>query len=119
MRIVILIAAFPATLLFAAQLDITAPISATDVRQIRKLVASETRDSIVGIAGARTNKPLPGAVPVSEYRDKDGRTVTTYDRADVVWVLTSHKHGHAMMYKLEKSTAGWKMVDKVEAHECR
>src|SRR6184192_1897546 len=112
MRSAILLVTFPAFVMFAAEPQVTAPISVRDVRQIRKVLASATTDSVVGIAGVRTSEPISGAAPVSVHFAPDGRAITTYDRADLVWVMTARKGAHRMMYKLEKSAQGWKVVEK-------
>ena len=101
----------------AAEPVITAPISAADVRQIRKIVASVSKAPIVGIEGDLTKRKVPGAFARNMYFTADGRPVWTYERADVVWAQTALTPQAVMMYKLRKSDRGWKIIEKRYAED--
>jgi hypothetical protein len=96
----------------AAELQITAPISASDVREIRKIVTSVTKAPIVAIEGDRTKQHIRGAFPRNVYVSSDGRRITTYERADIVWAQTALTPQAVMMYKLRKLPRGWKIIEK-------
>jgi hypothetical protein len=115
MRGSIVFAAFLPAVLLADQPKVTAPISSEDVRQICKVVATATGDPVTSIGGVLTSEPLAGAVPRDSFHfAEDGTRVpsTSYERADLVWAITSPKKQLPTMYKLEKSPHGWKIISK-------
>jgi hypothetical protein len=102
-------------MLLAAEPKVSAPISSEDVRQIRQLVAAVATDPITSIDGVLTNERVPGSVPRESFHfAADGTRVpsTSYERADLVWAMTSPKKGLPIQYQLEKFAHGWKIIRK-------
>jgi hypothetical protein len=115
MRASMIVAVFLPVVLVAGEPNVTAPVSAEDVRQICKVVASTTTDPITSILGVISTEYVPGAVARESFHfAADGTKVpsTCYERADLVWVVTSHKTLLPTMHKLEKSPHGWKIISK-------
>ena len=117
MRTAISLLGFSALSVSAADLQVTAPISPTDVREIRKIVTSVTKAPVVSIEGDRTKRRVPGASARNVYFTADGRPVWTYERADLVWAATELTPQAWMMYKLRKSARGWKILEKRYAED--
>lgn len=111
---IVLAALFPIVLL-AAEPKVSAPISSHDVQQIRKLIAAVTTDPIISISGVFASEPVPGAAPRESFHfAADGARVqsTSYERANLVWAMTSPKKGLPIQYQLEKSARDWKIIRK-------
>jgi hypothetical protein len=115
MRGSIVFAALLPAVLLADEPKVTSPISSGDVQQICKLVATATSDPVGSISGVLTSEPLAGAVPRASFHFAENGTrvpSTSYERADLVWAITSRKKTLPTMYKLEKSAHGWKIISK-------
>ncbi len=115
MRTAIVVAAFLPVVLLAGEPKVSAPISSEDVRQIRELVAAVTTDPITVISGVLASEHVPGSIPRKSFHvAADGTRMpsTSYERADLVWAMTSPKKGLPIQYQLQKSAQGWKIIRK-------
>jgi hypothetical protein len=115
MRTAIVVALFLPIVLVANEPRVSAPILGQDVYLVRELIAATTPDEVTYIGGIIDTEFVPGAIPRDTYRvAADGTEVhqIMYERADLLWVVTTSKTNLHIQYKVQKSPDGWKIISK-------
>jgi hypothetical protein len=95
----------------------TAPLSRSEIRQIKRVVASVTSKRILVIVGFDEDNYVPGAVTGYAYSIdvKSGKTKDRYTRTDLVSVIMQYTdRSHVDTYTVRKVHGRWKIQSKQE-----